>query len=142
MCIRDRYQPAGANQERLLVYFHGGGWCVGSVATHDNIVRRLAVGLGCEAWSLEYSLAPESPWPEGLLDCTAAVRLAATERPQAQIIVGGDSAGATAVRARRGHTPRRPAADPADRRRARHPARSVACARRQAAARQAAGGAR
>lgn len=88
------YQPAGADRERLLVYFHGGGWCVGSVVTHDNIVRRMAVGLRCEAWSLEYSLAPESPWPEGLLDSTAAVRLAAMERPQAQLILAGDSAGA------------------------------------------------
>ena len=88
------YQPAGADGDRLLVYFHGGGWCVGSVVTHDNIVRRLAVGLRCEAWSVEYSLAPESPWPEGLLDCTAAVRLAAMERPQAHLVLAGDSAGA------------------------------------------------
>ena len=88
------YLPVDAGRERLLVYLHGGGWCVGSIVTHDNIVRRLAAGLGCEAWSLAYSLAPESPWPQALLDCTAAVRLAALERPQAQIIVAGDSAGA------------------------------------------------
>ena len=88
------YQPSDAVPGRLLVYLHGGGWCVGSPTTHDNIVRRLAVGLRCDAWSLDYSLAPESPWPEGLLDCVATLRLAALERPGAQLVVAGDSAGA------------------------------------------------
>jgi acetyl esterase len=87
-------RPSSATDERLLVYFHGGGWCVGSPETHDNIVRRLAGALGCEAWSVDYALAPEAPHPAGLLDCIAAVKVAAAERPHARLVVGGDSAGA------------------------------------------------
>jgi acetyl esterase len=88
------YQPPGASPGRLLVYLHGGGWCVGSPATHDSIVRRLACGLNCEAWSIDYALAPEAPYPAGLLDCLAATALAARERCAARLIVAGDSAGA------------------------------------------------
>jgi acetyl esterase len=88
------YRPAAAVPTRVLVYLHGGGWCVGSSATHDNIVRRLAVGLACEAWSIDYALAPEAPFPVGLLDCTAAIRAAAHAHPGARLIVAGDSAGA------------------------------------------------
>jgi acetyl esterase len=88
------YRPQAPSSGRMLVYLHGGGWCVGSPATHDNIVRRLACGLNCEAWSIDYALAPEAPYPAGLLDCLAAVELAARERPAARLIVAGDSAGA------------------------------------------------
>ena len=88
------YRPVDAAPERMLVYLHGGGWCVGSAATHDNIVRRLAVGLACPAWSIDYALAPESPFPAGLRDCVAAIRAAAREHPGRRLIVAGDSAGA------------------------------------------------
>jgi acetyl esterase len=88
------YRPGETVGERFLVYFHGGGWCVGSPETHDNIVRRLATTLGCEAWSVDYALAPEAPHPEGLLDCVAAVRAAAAAHPEARLVLAGDSAGA------------------------------------------------
>lgn len=91
MCI---VRPAVASPQRLLVYLHGGGWCVGSPRTHDAIVRRLATALGCEAWSVDYALAPEAPFPQGLLDAVAAIELAAREQPHARLIVAGDSAGA------------------------------------------------
>jgi acetyl esterase len=105
------YCPRQASPERLLVYLHGGGWCVGSPATHDSIVRRLACGLHCEAWSIDYALAPELPYPAGLLDCVAAARLAARSRPGVRLIVAGDSAGAnlaldTALRLRGQAVPR------------------------------------
>ena len=87
-------RPAAASPQRLLIYLHGGGWCVGSSRTHDPIVRRLAGGLGCEAWSIDYALAPEAPFPEGLLDVVAAIELAMREHPDARLIVAGDSAGA------------------------------------------------
>jgi acetyl esterase len=87
-------QTAAASSRRVLVYLHGGGWCVGSPATHDNIVRRLAVGLGCTAWSIDYALAPEAPYPHGLDDAVAAIRAAAHEHPGAALVVAGDSAGA------------------------------------------------
>ena len=104
-------RPPGASDERLLVYLHGGGWCVGSPETHDNIVRRLADGIGCEAWSVDYALAPEAPHPAGLLDCVAAVRAAAAAHPGARLVVAGDSAGAhlalmTALRLRDEQGPR------------------------------------
>jgi len=88
------YQPESCASQRVLIYLHGGGWCVGSPGTHDNIVRRLAASLCCTAWSVEYALAPEAPFPAGLLDCIAAVELARREYPDAGLVVGGDSAGA------------------------------------------------
>ena len=66
----------------------------GSPQTHDNIVRRLATDLECEAWSIAYALAPEAPFPEGLLDAVAAIELAAHQHPHARLILAGDSAGA------------------------------------------------
>jgi acetyl esterase len=105
------YRPTGASDACLLVYLHGGGWCVGSPQTHDNIVRRLADGIGCEAWSVDYALAPEAPHPAGLLDCVAVVCAAAGARPGARLVVAGDSAGAhlalmTALSLRDGGGPR------------------------------------
>ena len=88
------YRPENLSGRYLLVYLHGGGWCVGSSATHDGIVRRLACGLACETWSIDYALAPEAPCPAGLLDSIAAVELAAREHPGLRLVVAGDSAGA------------------------------------------------
>lgn len=87
-------RPRDCGARRLLVYLHGGGWCVGSPETHGPVVRRLAEGLACEAWSVDYALAPEAPFPNGLLDCEAAIELARREHPGAQLILAGDSAGA------------------------------------------------
>lgn len=87
-------RPSRISPRRLLVYLHGGGWCVGSPRTHDAIVRRLADALECEAWAVDYALAPESPYPKGLRDALAAIGLAAAEHPNARLIVAGDSAGA------------------------------------------------
>ncbi len=86
--------PPAVNDRYLLLYLHGGGWCVGSSATHDNIVRRLAAEMRCVAWSIDYSLAPEAPHPAGLLDCIAAIRLAAQQHPGLRLVLAGDSAGA------------------------------------------------
>lgn len=88
-------RPQRCESDRVLVYLHGGGWCVGSPRTHEAIVRRLATALRCEAWSIDYALAPEHPWPAGLRDCIAAIEQVALERPDAQFIVAGDSAGAS-----------------------------------------------
>ena len=86
--------PPVVNDRHLLLYLHGGGWCVGSLTTHDNIVRRLATEMRCVAWSIDYALAPEAPHPAGLLDCIAAIRLAAQQHPGLRLVVAGDSAGA------------------------------------------------
>jgi acetyl esterase len=54
------------------VYFHGGGWMTGSIASHDFLVRKLARESGLAFVSVDYRLAREHPFPAGLDDCLAA----------------------------------------------------------------------
>jgi acetyl esterase len=83
----------------VALYFHGGGWVMGSVETHDNICRRLSNEAKCIVISAEYRLAPEHKYPAALNDCYAATCWAAQRHaefggdPQ-RIFVTGDSAGA------------------------------------------------
>ncbi|MDG2286102.1 MAG: alpha/beta hydrolase fold domain-containing protein [Alphaproteobacteria bacterium] len=83
----------------VLVYYHGGGWVVGSLDTHHRAMRFLALKSGCAVVAVDYRLAPENPYPAPLDDCVAAVEhVRAHGRalgldPEA-IAVGGDSAGA------------------------------------------------
>jgi acetyl esterase len=93
------YRPA-ATDEKLpaLVFFHGGGWTIGDLDTHDVVCRQLALGAGCAVFSLDYRLAPEAPFPAAVDDCIAATRYiienAAGLRVDAgRVAVGGDSAG-------------------------------------------------
>ncbi len=94
------YRPDGDGDapEPLLVWFHGGGWVVGSIASHDDSLRMLAARSGVPVASVEYRLAPEHPWPAAPDDCLAAwrdIRARATEfgtEPD-RMLVGGDSAG-------------------------------------------------
>ena len=92
------YAPAAAAQG-LIVYFHGGGWVAGSLATHDGVCRRLAIGSGLKVLAIDYRLAPEHPFPAALDDALAAVRWAgasaeALDFDPARLVVAGDSAGA------------------------------------------------
>lgn len=68
------YQPPAPPNGKLLLFFHGGGWVVESVDTYDRVCRNMAKRTGCQVASVEYALAPESPFPEGLEDCYAAAR--------------------------------------------------------------------
>lgn len=99
------YRPAGtaAGAEGglpgVLVYFHGGGWSIGSIETHDPVCRPLANGSGAVVVSVEYRLAPEHPFPAGYDDALAAVRWVAAHGDDlgvdsGRLAVGGDSAGA------------------------------------------------
>jgi acetyl esterase len=89
----------------LVVYFHGGGWCVGSISLMDNVARELAFATGAAVISVEYRLAPEHPFPSGLDDCEAVTRWALANAatfavPATSVMVAGESAGgnlATAV---------------------------------------------
>jgi acetyl esterase len=88
------YRPAGvAKIEALpaLVYFHGGGWTIGDLDTHDVLCRQLANGARCEVFSVEYRLAPEAPFPAAVEDCIAAADFLSEN--STCLAVGGDSAG-------------------------------------------------
>lgn len=95
------YRPAGvadASALPLLVYFHGGGWVIGDLDTHDVACRTLAAGAGIAVLAVDYRLAPEHRFPAAVDDCIAAVRFARAEAAAlgadaTRIAVGGDSAG-------------------------------------------------
>jgi len=99
--IRARlYRPEGAtgSPRPALVYLHGGGFVLGTIEGADELCRAIAVGSGWTVVSLDYRLAPESPYPAALQDCLDAyawLTLTATELgiDPARIAVGGDSAG-------------------------------------------------
>jgi acetyl esterase len=93
------YVPAGATAPGpLLVYFHGGGFVVGDLDTHDNVSRFLARQAGVRVLSVDYRLAPEHQFPAPLDDALAAFRFTVEHAGElgadpARIAVGGDSAG-------------------------------------------------
>lgn len=91
------YRPA-AGTLPLLVYFHGGGWTIGDLDTHDVLCRHLANAAGCAVLAVDYRMGPEHRFPAAVDDCVAAVRWAranaATLGADAKrLAVGGDSAG-------------------------------------------------
>jgi acetyl esterase len=94
------YEPAGLGIERrpLVVYFHGGGWTIGDLDTHDGVCRFLAANAAATVLSVGYRLAPEHPFPAAAEDALAAFEWAAAEHARlgidpARIAVAGDSAG-------------------------------------------------
>lgn len=106
--------PTADDHPAAVLYLHGGGYAVGSLATHRSLTARLARETGSPVYALDYRLAPEHPFPAALEDAEAAF-LELVERygyrPE-RIAIAGDSAGgglalATAQRliARYGHTP-------------------------------------
>jgi acetyl esterase len=94
----------------VLLYFHGGGFVLGDIASHDALCRDLCAGADCAVLAVEYRLAPEHKFPAATDDCLAALVWAAAHAAElgidpARIAVGGDSAGGnlatvTALRAR------------------------------------------
>jgi acetyl esterase len=93
------YTPVGLpSPSGLLVYFHGGGWVIGDLETHDGHCRRMAAWGGCRVMAVDYRLAPEHPFPKGHDDALAAVHWAFGHAGEigthpGRIAVGGDSAG-------------------------------------------------
>jgi len=91
--------PPGTPPFPTLLYLHGGGWSIGSPASHARLVRQLCVGAGAVVVNVDYRLAPEHPFPVPLDDCVAAARwtLANVQRyggDPRRLAIGGDSAGA------------------------------------------------
>lgn len=84
----------GAAADRVVLYLHGGGYVIGSLATHRSLVARIAREAGARCFSLDYRLAPENPFPAAVDDAVAAFRgLVASGIAPSRIVVAGDSAG-------------------------------------------------
>src|SRR5215475_2823920 len=106
------YTPHGSGPFPLLVFFHGSGFVLCSLDTHDGMCRNLCAGARCVVASVDYRLAPEHKFPAGIDDCLQATRwavahAAALGADPARVAVAGDSAGAnmaavTALRLRDG----------------------------------------
>jgi acetyl esterase/lipase len=85
---------SGISEDRVILYLHGGGYLVGSVNTHRNLIARLCRTAGMRALAINYRLAPEHPFPAALEDATSAYRWLLTEGTYPEnIIIAGDSAG-------------------------------------------------
>jgi acetyl esterase len=95
------YRPLGSMADALLpvlVYFHGGGWVIGDLDTHDVLCRELANGAGCAVASVDYRMGPEHRFPAAVDDVLAATRWVRREATAlrldaSRLAVGGDSAG-------------------------------------------------
>jgi acetyl esterase len=104
------YTPYRTGPFPLLVFFHGSGFVLCSLDTHDGMSRNLCAGAGCVVVSVDYRLAPEHKFPAGIDDCLHATRWAAAHAAELgadpmHIAIAGDSAGAnmaavTALRVR------------------------------------------
>jgi acetyl esterase len=92
------YRPEGTAPLPFLVYFHGGGWVLGGLGSHDVVCRSLANASGCAVLAIDYRLAPEHIFPAAVDDCYAAASWAVANAKSlgadpARVAVGGDSAG-------------------------------------------------
>lgn len=104
------YRPTPDDRAPAILFFHGGGFVLGDLDTHDASCRRLAAASGCAVLAVDYRLAPEHPFPAAPDDCIAALRWLRTHAQgigadAARVALAGDSAGgalaaATALRNR------------------------------------------
>jgi acetyl esterase len=91
------YRPS-PERRPLVLYFHGGGWLIGSARAFDVVCRQLAVASGCAVLSVDYRLAPEHPFPAAVEDAWDATAWAASHGAELgadpeRLAVAGDSAG-------------------------------------------------
>lgn len=91
--------PDGCDKTKVLLYFHGGGYFVGSYVTHRALVSQIAKNAGIAAFSINYRLAPEHPYPAAIEDCAKVYQWLMKEKKfqPSQIAFGGDSAGGGCV---------------------------------------------
>ena len=96
--VREYAPESIGNIYPAVVYFHGGGWVIGSIETHEAFTGFLAKELKAKIFSVDYRLAPEHPFPIPLVDCEAAFNWVKDNaldlgiNPN-RVSVGGDSAG-------------------------------------------------
>ena len=89
------YRPeAGAKGQPVIVFFHGGGFVVGGLDSHDSICADLAQGTGLAVMAVDYALAPEAPYPAALEDAVSAVKHMLETTANTPFLLVGDSAGA------------------------------------------------
>jgi acetyl esterase len=96
--VRIYRPPQDAAPRPLVVFFHGGGWVVCDLDTHDALCRRLALGADAVVVSVDYRLAPEHRFPAAPDDCAAATRWAVANAASLgadprRVVLAGDSAG-------------------------------------------------
>lgn len=88
---------ANKGSRGIFVYYHGGGWTIGDLDTHDPVCRQLAVASHATVLSVDYRLAPEHPFPAAVDDAWAALQWVDAHRNEfgasSAVVVGGDSAG-------------------------------------------------
>jgi monoterpene epsilon-lactone hydrolase len=85
----------GSDPSRVLMFFHGGGYCSGSIVSHRRMVTEAGRAAGVRTLAIAYRLAPEHPFPAACEDALTAWRFLRNEGiPTAHIAIGGDSAGA------------------------------------------------
>jgi len=102
------YRPEVIRSPGLLVWFHGGGWVLGDLDSHDDPCRALANRAGCCVLSVDYRLAPEDPFPAALDDVMTATRWAGEHLGElgcSLLAVGGDSAGGNLAAVVANHPP-------------------------------------
>jgi monoterpene epsilon-lactone hydrolase len=93
-----RILPPGVRADRVVLFFHGGGFVLGSAQSHQELLSRLAAAAHCSGIAIDYRLAPEHPFPQGLEDCLAAYTwLLRNGFAAERIALAGDSAGGTLV---------------------------------------------
>jgi epsilon-lactone hydrolase len=93
-----RVTPPGVKDDGIILFFHGGGFVLGSARSHQELLSRLAESAACKGVSVDYRLAPEHPFPQGLEDCVDAYAWLLGHGYQSKrIALAGDSAGGTFV---------------------------------------------
>jgi epsilon-lactone hydrolase len=83
----------GGTKSGAILYFHGGGFAIGSPASHRHLAGQLAADTGMTVWTVDFRRAPEAPYPAALDDAVSAYRAILQSIPAARIVLAGDSAG-------------------------------------------------
>lgn len=104
------FTPKDSIEKNTIVFFHGGGWVTENIDSYNKVCKQLSDHTNCVVISVEYRLAPEHPFPQGLEDCYAVAKLVHQKQKEESLLPGkiilmGDSAGgnlaaAVALRAR------------------------------------------